>query len=237
VGCWWRWAGGGNKNRDSRLFETMKRLSLVLNLILFVSSAFSQTPHERVSFEKNIKPNQVGINEYLFVNPLAQDPHQCQTTCVSMLLSYAGINIPPASIEMASTGKLNGTPTMWKIVETLLKEWNIPLRVSRYDANQTSIDHIIGFFKDLLDHNTPCYFLANYHAIVVQGYDQETRQIHCIDPTRSGSVLVFTYEELMNHFLNSAEYKKSKSILIAHQSTELSNYLYLENSTFIYKKH
>jgi len=154
-----------------------------------------------------------------------------------MLLSYGGINITPASIEMASTGKLDGTPTMWKIVETLLKEWNIPLRVSKYDANHSSVDHIIGFFKDLLDHNTPCYFLANYHAIVVQGYDEGTREIYCIDPTRSNSVLVFTYEELMKHFLDSKEYKKGKSILIAHQSTELSNYLYLENNTFIYKKY
>jgi ABC-type bacteriocin/lantibiotic exporter with double-glycine peptidase domain len=215
----------------------MKKVSLSLILILLASSIFSQTPHERAAFEKHIKPNQVGINAYLFVNPLNQDPHQCQTTCVSMLLSYGGINITPASIEMASTGKLDGTPTMWKIVETLLKEWNIPLRVSRYDANHSSVDHIIGFFKDLLDHNTPCYFLANYHAIVVQGYDEGTREIYCIDPTRSNSVLVFTYEELMNHFLDSKEYKKGKSILIAHQSTELSNYLYLENNTFIYKKH
>ena len=215
----------------------MKKVSLSLILILLASSIFSQTPHERAAFEKHIKPNQVGTNAYLFVNPLNQDPHQCQTTCVSMLLGYGGINITPASIEMASTGKLDGTPTMWKIVETLLKEWNIPLRVSKYDANHSSVDHIIGFFKDLLDHNTPCYFLANYHAIVVQGYDEGTREIYCIDPTRSNSVLVFTYEELMKHFLDSKEYKKGKSILIAHQSTELSNYLYLDNNTFIYKKH
>lgn len=213
----------------------MKKLNLSLFLILFVSSVFSQTPYERVAFEKTIKPNKVTRNTYLFVNPLTQAPHQCQTTCVSMLLSYGGINIPPASIEMASTGKLDGTPTMWTIVNTLLKQWNIPLKVSRYEAKYSSVDHIVEFFKELLDRNTPCYFLANYHAMVVQGYDQGTRKIYCIDPTRSNSVLVFTYQEFMNYIKNSAEYKKNKGILIAHQSTKLNNFFYLQDGTFIFK--
>jgi len=214
----------------------MKKLNLSLFLILFVSSVFSQTPYDRVAIEKTIKPNKATKNIYLFVNPLVQDPHQCQTTCVSMLLGYGGINITPASIEMASTGKLDGTPTMWKIVETLLREWNIPLKVSRYEAKYSSVDHIVEFFKELLDRNTPCYFLANYHAIVVQGYDQGTRKIYCIDPSRSNSiVLVFTYQEFMNYIRNSIEYKKNKGILIAHQSTKLNNFFYLENNIFIFK--
>ena len=213
----------------------MKKLNLSLFLILFVSSVFSQTPYERVVFEKSIKPNQVTRNEYLFVNPLNQAPHQCQTTCTSMLLSYDGINIPPASIEMASTGRLDGTPTMSAIVDTLLKNWNIKLTMSRYEVKYSSVEHIIEFLKELLDNNTPCYFLANYHAIVVQGYDQGTRRIYCIDPTRADKVLVFTYQDFVRYIRNSAEYKKNQKILIAHKPIKLNNFIYLENGTFIYK--
>ena len=213
----------------------MKKLNLSLFLILFVSSVFSQTPYERVAFEKTIKPNKVTRNTYLFVNPLTQAPRQCQTTCVSMLLSYDGINIPPASIEMASTGRLDGTPTMSAIVDTLIKNWNIQLTMSRYEVKYSSVHHIVEFLKELLDRNTPSYFLANYHAMVVQGYDEGTRKIYCIDPTRSNSVLVFTYAEFMNYIRNSAEYKKHQKILIAHKSIKLNNFLYLQNGTFIYK--
>jgi hypothetical protein len=213
----------------------MKKLNLSLFLILFVSSAFSQTSYNRVAFEKTIKPNQVSRNEYLFVNPLTQEPHQCQTTCTSMLLSYDGVNIPPFALEMESTGRLDGTPTMSQILDTLLKKWNIKLTISRYEVKYSSVDHIIEFFKDLLDHNTPCYFLANYHAIVVQGYDQGTRKIYCIDPTHSNDVLAFTYLEFMNYIRSSPEYKNNQKILIAHKSVKLSNFVYLPNQTFIYK--
>lgn len=213
----------------------MKKLNLSLFLILFVSSVFSQTPYERVAFEKTIRPNKQTYNEYLFINALGQAPHQCQTTCVSMLLSYVGINIPPASIEMASTGKIDGTPTMGRIVETLLRQWSIPLNVSKYETKYSSVYQIVEFFKDLLDNNTPSYFLANYHAMVVQGYDQGTRRIYCIDPNRPNFVLVFTYLEFMNYIKNSTEYKKNKNILIAHQSTKLNNFFYLQDGTFIFK--
>jgi uncharacterized protein (DUF2267 family) len=213
----------------------MKKLNLSLFLILFVSSVFSQTPYERVPFEKTIKPNKVTRNTYLFVNPLAQEPHQCQTTCTSMLLSYDGINIPPFALEMETTGRLDGTPTMSAIVNTLLKKWNIKLTMSRYEVKYSSVDHIIEFFKELLDKNTPCYFLANYHAIVVQGYDQGTRKIYCIDPTRADKVLAFTYQDFVQYIRNSAEYKKNQKILIAHKPIKLNNFIYLENGTFIYK--
>jgi len=214
----------------------MKKLNLSLFLILFVSSVFSQTPYDRVALEKTIKPNKATRNTYLFVNPLVQDPHQCQTTCTSMLLSYDGINIPPASIEMASTGKLDGTPTMSAIVNTLLKNWNIKLTMSRYEVKYSSVQHIVEFLKELLDRNTPSYFLANYHAMVIQGYDEGTRRIYCIDPSRSNSiVLVFTYQEFMNYIRNSAEYKKHQKILIAHKPIKLNNFLYLQDGTFIYK--
>jgi hypothetical protein len=152
-----------------------------------------------------------------------------------MLLSYNRINIPPADIELASTGRLDGTPTMWTIVNALFNKWKISFKVSRYEAKYSSIDHLIEFLKDLLDHNTPCYFLANYHAIVVQGYDNTTRRIYCIDPIHPNDVLVFTYLEFMNYIRNSAEYKKSKSILIAHKPSQLNNFYYIQNQTFIYK--
>jgi len=217
----------------------MKKLSLIL--ILFVSSAFSQTAYNRVAFEKTIKTNQVTRNEYLFVNPLNQDPHQCQTTCTSMLLSYDGINIPPFAIEMAATGRLDGTPTMSTILATLLKNWNISLKMSRYEVKYSSVDKIIEFFKELLDNDTPCYFIAYYHAIVIQGYDQGSRKIYCIDPSHSNDVLVFTYLEFMNYIRNSPEYKKTQKIFIAHKNITLKNFFYLpkapseSSQTFIYK--
>lgn len=217
----------------------MKKFIFVL--LFIISNAYSQTAYDRQYLERLIKPNKTKTNGYLFINPIKQQARQCQSTCTSMILAYSGINISPNDIEIITNGQTNAAPPMSHIVNSLLNKFKIPLKMSRYEVKYGSPEVIVEFLKELVDNNRPSYFLAYYHALVVQGYDETSKTIYCTDPNRPNNVIVFRYFEFANFIRNSPEYRQTQKIFIAHINTPLINFFYLpkapreQSETFIYK--
>lgn len=225
--------------------KTIFTFLLILGILF--SDVYSQVLYKRFNVERSIKTNVINQNVYLFVRPQQQRATgargQCQATCASMILSYDRIRITPNQIELNATGRIGSAPAMTTIVNSIVNRLRYPMMTSRFEPRYSYTSHLIDFFRELINNNVPCYFLAYGHAWLVQGYDDRIRTLYVTDPAQPvHNVLTFNYENFMKWIENSNDYKFTQKIFVAHKRVRLVNFTHLpkqgneSSETFIYNK-